>query len=118
MDMLFDALRPEVYPYHIQICSIKPGDAKTNFTAARKADRVKADSPYKKAFDRCLASVAHDEQNGIAPTKIAKKVLKVSKKKRMPYSKKVGAKDRFLAGIYYLLPKRMRNYLLYQVYAK
>lgn len=118
MDMLFDALQPEVYPYHIQICSIKPGDAKTNFTAARKADRVKADSPYKKAFDRCLASVAHDEQNGIAPTKIAKKVLKVSKKKRMPYSKKVGAKDRFLAGIYRLLPKRMRNYLLYQVYAK
>ena len=118
MDMLFDALRPEVYPYHIQICSIKTEDAKTNFTAARKADHVKADSPYKKAFDRCLASVAHDEQNGIAPTKIAKKVLKVSKKKQMPYSKKVGAKDRFLAGIYHLLPKRMRNYLLYQVYAK
>lgn len=118
MDMLFDALRPEVYPYHIQICSIKPGDAKTNFTASRKADRVKADSPYKKAFDHCLASVAHDEQNGIMPIKIAKRVLQISKKKRMPYSRSIGAKDRFLSAIYHLLPKRMRNYLLYRVYAK
>lgn len=118
MDMLFDALRPEVYPYSIQICSIKPGDAKTHFTASRKADRVAPDSPYKKAFGRCLASVAHDEQNGIEPVKIAQKVLKVSKKKRMPYSKSVGAKDRFLAGIYHSLPKRMRNYMLYRVYAK
>lgn len=117
MDMLFDALRPEVLPYHIQICSIKPGDAKTHFTASRKADRVTEDSPYKKAFDRCLNQVAHDEQGGIEPVKIAKKMLQVSRKRRMPYSKSVGAKDRFLSGIYRLLPKRTRNYLLYRVYA-
>lgn len=117
MDMLFDALRPEVYPYHIQITSIKPGDAKTNFTANRVADTVKADSPYKKAFDHCLKSVAHDEQNGIAPIKIAKRVVKVSKMKHAPYTRSVGAKDKFLAGIYHCLPRRMRNYMLYKVYA-
>lgn len=117
MDMLFDALRPEVYPYHIQICSIKPGDAKTNFTANRQADVVKDDSPYKQAFDHCLKSVAHDEQSGIPAIKIAERVIKVSKRKKMPYSRSVGAKDKFLAGIYKCLPKRLKNYLLYKVYA-
>lgn len=117
MDMLFDSLRAEVYPYHIQICSIKPGDAKTSFTKNREKDKLSEDSPYQKAFDHCLESVAKDEQNGIDPRKIVKRAFSISKEKRLPYSKAIGTKDRFLAFIYHILPKRMRNYLLYKVYA-
>ncbi len=117
MDMLFDSLRPEVYPYRIQICSIKPGDAKTNFTKNREQDQLKEDSPYKAAFKHCLASVSKDEQGGIEPIKIAMRAFKISKKKRLPYSRSIGSKDRFLAWIYHVLPRRIRNYLLYKIYA-
>lgn len=117
MDMLFTSLRPEVLPYNIQICSIKPGDAKTNFTKNRQKDKLNENSPYKDAFDHCLNSVAKDEQNGIEPIKIAKAAFNISKKKKMPYSKSIGAKDKFLAFIYHILPKRIRNYLLYKIYA-
>ena len=117
MDMLFNSLRPEVLPYNIQICSIKPGDAKTNFTANRVHDRLSDDSPYQKAFDHCLKSVARDEQGGIDPKKIASRAFKISLKKRLPYSRSIGAKDKILATVYKLLPKRLKNYLLYKVYA-
>ena len=117
MDMLFNSLRPEVYPYNIQICSIKPGDAKTSFTKNRIKDTLSDDSPYKEAFNHCLDSVAKDEQGGIDPKKIAQIAFKISLKKRLPYSRSIGAKDRFLAFIYHILPKRIKNYLLYKVYA-
>lgn len=117
MDMLFDSLRAEVYPYHIQICSIKPGDAKTSFTKNREKDRLGENSPYQKAFDHCLESVAKDEQGGIDPKKIAKRAFLISKKSKLPYSRAIGAKDRFLAWIYHILPRRTRNWLLYKVYA-
>ncbi len=117
MDMLFDSLRPEVYKYNIQICSIKPGDAKTSFTKNREQDRLDEDSPYREAFDHCLRSVEKDEQGGIEPICIARKAFQVTLKKRMPYTRSIGAKDRFLSGIYHILPRRARNYLLYKVYA-
>ena len=107
----------KLLPYNIQICSIKPGDAKTNFTKNRKKDKLNENSPYKDAFDHCLNSVAKDEQNGIEPIKIAKVAFNISKKKRMPYSKSIGVKDKFLALVYHILPKRIRNYLLYKIYA-
>lgn len=118
MDTLFNALRAEVYPYNIQICSIKPGDAKTSFTKNRKKDLLKEDSVYKKAYERCLKQIEKDEQGGISPIKIAKKAFKVSLKKRMPYSKCVGFKDTLLLQVYRFLPKRIATYLLYLIYAK
>lgn len=117
MDRLFDALRAEVYPYHIQITSIRPGDAKTGFTARREAEGISKESPYRKACLRCLKAISQDEQQGFAPTRVAQTVLKVSQKKRAPYAKRIGAKDRFLASLYHLLPQRVRNYLLFRIYA-
>lgn len=117
MDVLFDALRAEVYPYHIQICSIKPGDAKTEFTKKRQSELQNPDSPYKKAFDHCLKSVSKDEQNGTPAKKIAWIAFRLSKKRKLPYTRKIGTKDSFLSSLYHILPRRVRNYLLYKIYA-
>ena len=118
MDMLFDALRAEVYPYHIQITSVKPGDSKTGFTSNRYHPNLNDSSPYKKAVQKCLENITKDEQTGFPPIKVAKKIYKISQKKKAPYSVSVGTKDKFLAFIYKILPKRLRNYLLYKIYAK
>ena len=118
MDMLFDALRAEVYPYHIQITSVKPGDSKTGFTSNRYHPNLNDSSPYKKAAQKCLENITKDEQTGFPPIKVAKKIYKISQKKKAPYSVSVGTKDKFLAFIYKILQKRLRNYLLYKIYAK
>lgn len=117
MDILFDALRAEVYPYHIQITSVKPGDSCTSFTQNRES-KISGDSVYKESFERNLKNVSNDEQKGFKPIKVAKKVLNISKKRKAPYSVKVGNKDKFLSVLFKILPKRIRNYLLYKIYAK
>lgn len=117
MDVLFDALRAEVYPYHIQICSIKPGDAKTGFTKKRQSELIKEDSPYKEAFEHCLKSVSKDEQSGTPAKSIAYRAYRISKRRKLPYSQKIGFKDSCLSTLYRILPKRVRNYLLYKIYA-
>lgn len=117
MDMLFDALRAEVYEYNIQITSVKPGDSCTSFTKNRESE-ISDESVYKESFNRTLRNVSKDETKGFKPIKVAKTVLKISKKKKAPYSVSVGAKDKFLSLLFKILPKRLRNYLLYKIYAK
>lgn len=117
MDKLFDCMRAEVLPYNIQITSVKPGDSKTSFTENRITE-IKENSDYKESFKRSLENVSKDEQKGFAPEKVAKAVLKVSKRKHAPYSVSVGSKDKFLCFIFKLLPKRISNHLLYKIYAK
>lgn len=117
MDMLFDALRAEVYKYNIQITSVKPGDSCTSFTKNRESE-ISNDSAYIESFNRTLKNVSKDESTGFKPIKVAKIVLKISKKRKAPYSVSVGAKDKLLSFIFKILPKRLRNYLLYKIYAK
>ena len=74
--------------------------------------RVKVDIYYAEA-----GSTEYTVTTDIEPIKIAKVAFNISKKKRMPYSKSIGAKDKFLALVYHILPKRIRNYLLYKIYA-
>lgn len=116
MDMLFDAMRAELYPYSIQITSVKPGDSNTSFTENRVCDKV-TNPAYKSQTERSLRSVSNDEKKGFSPSVVALKVYKIANKKRAPYSVSVGGKDKMLSFIYKLLPKRIRNYLLYKIYA-
>ena len=118
MDKLFDALRSEVEPYHIQICSVKPGDTKTNFTAKRDKEAISLSSIYHDRFLRSMSLIERDENGGMNPLKIAKVVYLVSSKKRMPYTLGIGAKDRLGAFIYRILPKRLSSHLIYKIYAK
>ncbi len=118
LDTLFSSLRVEVYPYHIQICSIKPGDAKTGFTAQRKLEALKPGSVYQQSVAKNLRTITHDEQNGFAPVILAKKVLRLSKRKKLPFSKLIGLKDSLLYRlVFYLIPRRISNYLIYKIYA-
>ena len=116
MDTLFNALRAETYPFNIQICSIKPGDAQTSFTSNREK-QINTSSPYFEALNKSIKGVEKDENSGFKPDKLAKIVLRISKRKRMPYSRKVGFKDSLLSIIYKILPNRIKNWALYKIYA-
>ncbi len=117
-ESLFDALRAEVRPYSISITHIRPGDAKTGFTASRIKEKIHSNSPYHASFRKCLTQVEKDELTGVPPREIAKAAFHVAGKKNPPLVVSVGKKDRFLSCLYHLLPKRVRNKLLYNVYAK
>ncbi len=85
---LTQSLSLELKPYHIQCCSILPGDTKTGFTAARQYTKAaqERDSPYYHNMMASVRKMEKDEQNGMSPLMIAKAVLRQVRRRRMSVS--------------------------------
>lgn len=85
---LTQSLQLELKPYHIQCCSILPGDTKTGFTAARKYTKAASlsDSPYHKAMMVSVQKMEKDEQNGMSPLVIARAIARQVRRRRMSIS--------------------------------
>lgn len=85
---LTQSLQLELKPYHIQCCSILPGDTKTGFTAARKYTKAASlsDSPYHKAMMASVQKMEKDEQNGMSPLVIARAIARQVRRRRMSIS--------------------------------
>jgi short-subunit dehydrogenase len=84
-----EALRLEGRVFGITATIIEAGDTKTAFTAHRKLTIPKT-SPYYDQAQRSIAKMAHDEEHGYSPQKVAKAIYKVSKRKNPPIRKVVG----------------------------
>jgi short-subunit dehydrogenase len=66
-----EALRLELKPFNIAVCSICPGDFKTTFTSNRIfTERVSPE--YKEKFGQFLKTFASEEENGADPILIAR----------------------------------------------
>ncbi len=82
-----EALRLELRGTGVSVTVIEPGDFSTNFTASRKSvsgPEVAAAYPN---YARSLASIEHDENNGLKPEFLAGKVSDIIRKKNPPYNK-------------------------------
>lgn len=80
-----EALRLEIRKFGINVTTIEPGDFATAFTAQRKS----VDSPevYEvyKSYARSLASIEHDENTGLKPEYLARKISRIVRSKRPRY---------------------------------
>lgn len=85
---LTQSLQLELKPFHIQCCSILPGDTKTGFTAARKYTKAAQDSssPYYKAMMASVQKMEKDEQNGMSAQVIARAIAHQVRRRRMSIS--------------------------------
>lgn len=82
IDGLTEALRMEVAPFGVQVCSVLPGDVHTDIND----HRLTVDSEalvYKESFERTHQIMNDDVAQGIDPEMVAKKVHKLIKKKRI-----------------------------------
>ena len=79
---LSEGLRMELKQFNIKVVLVEPGDFHTNFTANRKliAARGKA-SPYESQFSKTISVIEKDENGGLPPSVLAKKLLKIIEKK-------------------------------------
>ena len=82
---LCESLSLELKGTGIQCCSVLPGDVSTGFTQARRltAAAQDAQSPYKAQMEKNLQKIEKDELGGMAPSVIAKAILKQLRKKKM-----------------------------------
>lgn len=114
-----DALRAEIKPYGVKACTINPGDLKTNFTFNRKLTKKSAaGTVYKERMERSIETMARDEQNGGDPICIAKTVEKVINRRNPPLMVNVGIKYKIFAFLVRILPVKLREYIVFILYAK
>ena len=110
-----EALQNEVRPFGIRVTAILPGDTKTGFTAARKKN-TEGQEVYK-AMSRSVASMEHDEENGMPPETLAQRIVSISRKKNPKARYSCGFKYQFFLFLGAILPIRLRNWILGKMYA-
>ena len=111
------ALRNEVKNYGVTVCAVLPGDVSTGFTASRQKSTV-GSSEYGGRIERSVKGMEKDETNGYTPESIAKKIYKISTKKRVRPLYTLGFKYRVLMCLAKFLPTSLVNRVIYMLYAK
>ncbi|MBQ5951442.1 MAG: SDR family NAD(P)-dependent oxidoreductase [Lachnospiraceae bacterium] len=115
LEAAVDALRMELAPYGVRAVILEPGDTKTGFTAAR-ASTVAEDSVYRGTFEKSIARMARDEQNGKSPSTVAKTALALAGRKNPPARVPVGAEYKALMVLLRFLPDRVREAIVTKMY--
>ncbi len=111
------ALANELRPFGIRVCAVMPGDIKTGFTAARQKSPA-GDEIYCGRISRSVSKMEHDEQTGMPPEAVAKKIVRLAGRKKLPPCVTVGFGYSALVILARLLPQRLVNRVLFEMYAK
>ncbi|MBC6998746.1 SDR family oxidoreductase [Cytophaga sp. FL35] len=85
-----EALRMETKKSNIKVCTLAPGDFRTNIAAGRYHAPVLENSAYKKPYGDTLKMIDEDVDNGGDPIAVAKQVLKIIEAKNPKVHYKVG----------------------------
>ena len=112
------ALQNEIRPSGILVSCVLPGDVKTNFTANREKTEIKDDPVYGDRVRKSISKMEHDEQNGMPASKVAKVVLKCANKRRPPVVVSVGWQYKLFRGLTRIVPTRLMQWILHQMYSK
>lgn len=109
------ALRNELKAFDIKVCALMPGDVHTGFTEVRKKSVV-GDDIYGGKINRAVAVMERDELNGMKPKTLAKKVLKLAKKRRVKPFYTCGIKYAFFLFLAKVLPRSLSNFIVGKIY--
>lgn len=112
------ALSMEISPYGIQCCTVLTGNAKTNFTSARKYARLalSPDSAYKEMMSKSVGAMENDEEKGMEASFIAQKMVDQLCRKRMEEILIPGNIYKVIYWLYNMLPIRLRLWIVKKIY--
>jgi short-subunit dehydrogenase len=112
-----ESLRYEMKPFDVEAALVEPGDFKTGFTGAR-TKIIPDGSAFKSLFNRVMSVQEHDEMHGQDPYKVAKRVVRLARKKHLPTRITVGPLfERFAVWIRRILPDSWFE-AFYRIYYK
>ena len=112
------SLQNEIKPSGIKVSCVLPGDVKTSFTANREKTNIAGDTVYGDRVKNSIERMERDEQNGMKPEKVANVICKCLNKKRPPLVVSVGFQYKLFRGLLRVVPTRMMESILYQMYSK
>lgn len=112
-----EGLRNELRPFGIRVVNVKPGDTKSNFSTQRKVF-VAPSSPYEKRVHHSVAVMEKDEKNGLPTASVYKVCRRLVNQKNPPIHVTIGLQYQVLQALRWLLPTKLVQWLLYQIYGK
>lgn len=102
-----EALRLELRPFGVSVTVIEPGDFATSFTAQRKSVTNKEACEVYTTYSESLKSIENDEQTGLKPEYLAKKIAKIVMKKNPAHNYVIASFEQKLSLVVkWLLPKK------------
>lgn len=110
------SLANELKRFNIRVAAVMPGDVKTGFTDARVKDH--GGELYGKSVDASVAVMEHDERHGMAPERIAAKIVKLALSPRPKPLSTVGFQYKLFCFLGKVLPMRLQNRLVGMMYIK
>lgn len=108
------ALTNEVRPFGIKVAVLMPGDVKTGFTDARKKE-LEGTKEYPH-MTKAVETMEHDEQHGIAPERMAKKLLELAESRNPEPTSTVGWMYKVFLFLGRMVPMRFINYVIGKMY--
>lgn len=111
LDKITEAMRYEVYPWKVAVCSLHLGDIKTNIAENRV--RTNVSEPYKKVFDGVYSLMNSHVDKGTDPLEVALYIEKLMHKKSWKahyYFGKFGQK--IGVPLKWMLPQRLFENLM------
>ncbi|NLL63673.1 MAG: SDR family NAD(P)-dependent oxidoreductase [Ruminococcaceae bacterium] len=115
VETVSSALKNELKMFGVDVSCVRLGDTKTAFTAEREKS-FKGDDVYEGLIGRSVAVMERDEQNGMPPSAIAKAIVKLSKKRKMPPIITVGLQYQFLCILKNIVPYSIVNEIIGMMY--
>lgn len=97
-------------------CAVMPGDLATNFTASRVKNLSEPEF-YKTRVENSVSKMEKDELSGKGPEVIANKLYKLATAKNPKVVSTVGLFYKTVSVLANILPVRLKNYLIYKIYA-
>ena len=95
-----EALSAEVRGFGIKVCMVEPGDFATGFTGSRRNSQATLDDPdYGPIFRRSLAIIEKEENGGLKPEVLARRIVKLVEKKNPPLRNVVANLEQWLSVV-------------------
>ena len=95
-----EALAAEVTGFGIRVCMVEPGDFATGFTGSRKNSQATMDNPdYGPIFKRSLAIIEKEENGGLKPEVLARRIVKLVEQKKPPLRNVVANLEQWLSTV-------------------
>ena len=104
IQVLAEALRMEVRPFGVEVATLCLGDVHTGFTDHRR--KGQEDAVYGARMAHSVAKMEHDERNGLPPQTVARALMRMLKRRRLPQCRVVGLQYWLFWMLERLLPRR------------
>lgn len=90
MERITEAMRIELFPFNVQVCTVQPGGTKTDINKNRLKVSLPQGNPYKENFDRTYDLINESVTNGLEPNVFGKLIERIINSSKVKHCYRMG----------------------------